>query len=302
MDDLIENIILKNDNILPEFIEALCTQDDFNGEIIPMGIFNRSYKSEIDRYEYIESEHKRYYFTNRTSIYDGLPERLFHQNKISSEGSIVHEDPRDLFIRHRQEETYARDFFYPIDRLLQDLRIQLSRYTFNSVTDNKNNLLCILFDALWDEYEEIVSPHQKLIYMLMITHRAYVLGNATAIQAYLQLFTGEDISVRILSKPSPLKDAITKATYRLGLDFSVGNTYQEMIPFFDVVIGPIQKADTPKFLSGSRMDMAIQFFLRSIMPLESFYSYSFIVRHEPNAFTLSETQTGARLNFTTNLN
>lgn len=297
-DNNLENIVLDNPNLLPEFLEALFEQNEVVAEIIPIGIFNRPSTNEIERYDYIDTLKKRIYYSNRTSIYDGLPKRLFHHTMKPPSGGDVAEDSKEHFKRTREEESQARDFFSPVDRIIQDLKIDISRCTYGNIADGKNNFLCLLFDALWSEYSTVLTQHQKIIYMAMIARRQYILGNVTAISSYLALLTGEIVTVRQEIREVNVSKPLAQHKYRLGLDFALGIGFTQREIGHDFILGPIKSNKMDRFLDGTAMDQAIRFVLSSVMPIESNYTYRFHVKKETNSFKLST----ARIGYNTTIN
>lgn len=297
MGDSIDHMISDNKNVLPEFLEALFGQEDVLAEIVPVGIFNRPSKDEIERYEYIESLNKRIYYTNRTSVYDGLPERIFHQSKKTEGQESATENAKEQFKRTRQEEANARDFFNPFDRLLQDLRIEISRYNYSQISAGKNNFLSELFDILWEEYAEILTVPQKIIFMRLVANRQHILGHMPSITAYLSLFTGEEVSIEDSIKTVQLKTSTEFIKHRLGVDFALGSGFEELSKTYEVRIGPIEINKIELFLQGRNMDRAIRFLLSSVMPLECIYTYVFKVKPAVDRIRMYPDNKGIRLGY-----
>lgn len=286
MNGALQHIEFKNKNLLPEFIDALYDQEGITTEIIPLGLFNRLNKFEIEDYDWVDAINRRYYFSNRPSIYDGLPKHLFHSEYKGSGNSTV-EDANQTFKQTREEERAAREFFYPIDRLLQDVRLFLAKYNCRRLADHKDNYLCLLFDTLWSENKEILTAHQKIIFMTLVAHRPKVMGNLDAIKAYLELFTGENISYLLTTKSIKTYTKNLNRNYRLGINFTLGAEMYENMKSVSFKISPITVSKIDRFLTETNMHKAIRFLLSAVMPIEADYNFDFTVNTDDSSFALN---------------
>ena len=80
----------------------------------------RSEYSHYDLTDYL------YLHVNRRSIYDALPEGIFHKN-LHQSGKVSKEQVLDEIRIHREEEFFARRFFKPFEISLDHLLVMLVR-------------------------------------------------------------------------------------------------------------------------------------------------------------------------------
>ena len=115
-----------NNNVfhLPFKAEAVCASlvesgFDYNDIITNyLGTFKRIFSTDIAYFEVEEEVEKKVkLFINRDSIYDVLPEGLFHQsrgiNAVNSVSEAVAEHKR-----YKEEERETRKFFAPIEQVI----------------------------------------------------------------------------------------------------------------------------------------------------------------------------------------
>lgn len=302
MPENVEYLVSQDADFLPEFLQARVYDPSVyigeQAEIIPLGIFNRGCKSGIDHYYLDEKEGMRYYYSNRASLYDTLPERLFHQS--SGQRKETEDDVHQRFRQRREEEKVARDFFYPMDRMLQDTFLSLGICRHHSLSENR--LLCFLFDTLWEEYAPILNDSQKIIYMTAVAYRQYLQGKVSAIASHLGLFTGEEIKIEEKSAFMQFHGRPeVRGGQRLGINFILDSRFSENVPVCRFIIGPIHPEKSNIFLSGSPMDSSIKLFLDSMMPMESVYSFEYKFITTPGLFRLGHSKAIPRLGYVTTI-
>lgn len=116
---------------------------DFKAEVVASGLKEGGYDAErtlISRrgdmrrgfskdIQEIRSEYSHYDLTdylylhvNRRSIYDALPEGIFHKN-LHQSGKVSKEQVLDEIRIHREEEFFARRFFKPFEISLDHLLV-----------------------------------------------------------------------------------------------------------------------------------------------------------------------------------
>ena len=82
-----------------------------------LGTFKRSFSNDIEAVSARadNTEGRLEISLNRDSLYDRLPEGLFHQPRGKGSGAAVTEMVKE-FRRYREEEKEARKFFQPIEQ------------------------------------------------------------------------------------------------------------------------------------------------------------------------------------------
>ncbi|MBK7098625.1 MAG: hypothetical protein IPH58_10065 [Sphingobacteriales bacterium] len=106
------------------------------------GAFRKSYGGDIEKISI--ADYKDQYnidiALNRDSIYDKLPEGLFHQTKGGRYVKTV-KDAVDEHKMFREEERYARRFFAPIEQMIFRYRIYTEQAEREALYDLQNGTI-----------------------------------------------------------------------------------------------------------------------------------------------------------------
>lgn len=262
--------------------------------LIRKGAMRRGFAKDIEHIEFQFSEHDlRDYlniYINRESIYDILPEGLFHQ-PINKSKSKQKDDILDEIKHHRQEEFFARKFFQlfevEVDRALTD--IYLWELGFYRRMSNKN--FTNIFLAHWPILKYFNSRQSILfIYILSILHK--VRNQHSEVEDIISIIL--DVPVKISSTKILHKD-VDQDSYKsqigiasLGVNFVLGDLFDDGIDDLKVTIGPISAKKMNYFMPPNKGGFILDKLCDLLLTADAFIVKDFKISPEDSVFILSD--------------
>ncbi|HEX8549650.1 MAG TPA: type VI secretion system baseplate subunit TssG [Cytophagaceae bacterium] len=271
--------------------------------ILHGGQHKRSYRRDLDE-AYIEvnknNQNHLVFKLNRDSIYDSLPESLFHHIAMPQQGSTV-KNMVGSYRKRKEEEKQARAFFAPIENefFFQRAFIELMEQEFLEGL-NKNN-----FDDYFLNFFNIPSglPADFVKkFAVLLPYCDKIIGNLSITFKSLELILGENVKFEI--KDSVIEDidnACRLSESILGVDLILGTSFFPDESSLTVTIGPIKKENLNDFLEDSPGSKFIQTFYDFFLPASLDIETIFEVRDDALSFTLGSHEENSRLGFTTQL-
>lgn len=236
-------------HLIPEDISAETLLRFFPGEyqLAFGGTHNRGAYFDMSGFE--THDEKVTLFVARSSLYNALPEYMFHP--IDRFDNIPEKDKverfREEIEKQELEKERARKFFAPFDELLLNLRADVQEMVEKHTTGNK-----VLIDIICDR----LTPQQKsnkLIKQVMpfIPHCKIIRGNRLLLTLMLRkILMKEGLVVEICEAPILNTDA--EPSYSDGLngdlgDSYLGNAYMEDIVTYKITYWPEEESQDDFF-------------------------------------------------------
>jgi len=245
-------------------------------EIIPNGADKRAFSKDIASSERYYSERRRQnrirISTNRESLYDMLPEGLFHRPPTGSAGMDEESMIKDIKDR-REEEKHARLFFTPFDAEINHVRMMTELY--ENKLDKKTTYadLSQIFEFGWDEFN-LLNKEQSIIWMHLLPEIQQKRNDIDFVSKVLTaLFNLPILLVNTTANVSPVKIAndmqMQLGGSALGIDTIIGDSFIPDNEAYHINIGPTTPQELIKFIPGQPnraiLDMAISY----LMPLDA---------------------------------
>lgn len=239
---------------------------------------------------------------NRDSIYDTLPEGLFHQpsadKRSISVSSMVEE-----YHRQRREEEETRQFFAPFENelFLQKTFIESEEFQqLFKIQQSQLDLSVLKKIGINPDLPRTFTS--KLLRIIPYVH--HITGNITQTEQLFSLLLDDPATLEIdsfseaeTSKHQPLLGQTT-----LGSDLIAGN---QMVPdhnLFRLTVGPLSREKLPLYKGRGWKRSAIQTLINLTIPIEWDITIRIeIQREEARSFILNDGETDARLGYTTSL-
>jgi hypothetical protein len=258
--DLIERNVIEADRI----------------EIIPVGPDKRAFAKDIENAHVYYSEKRRHdrirINTNRESLYDMLPEGLFHRPPTGSAGMDEESMIKDIRDR-REEEKQARLFFTPFDAEINHVRIMTELYENKLDKKTTYSDLSQIFEFGWDEFN-LLNKEQSIIWMHLLPEIQQKRNDIDFVSKVLTaLFNLPIAIVDATASVTPIKIAdelqMQLGSGALGIDTIIGNSFMPEHESFNINIGPTSPQELVNFIPGQKnraiLDMAISY----LMPVDT---------------------------------
>lgn len=239
--------------------------------------------STYDMLEYL------YIYTNRESIYDSLPEGIFHQpssprNQRTKEGII-----REIR-EHRDEEYFARRFFQPfemvIDQLLVDAQIYERRYDKAHLYDDLTNI----FKEQWAILKHC-SVSQALLFIKVIPILAEVSKDYELMGRVLGLILNCPVTVsegHFSKRWLETEERIKLGSWELGINSVLGYGVENESQELEVVVGPVSLSQMEQFEAGKKNDLILKELIDMVIPFDRDVSVRYEVKKSQVSFRLSD--------------
>lgn len=256
--------------------------------------FQRNWTKDI---EDVEIEYSQSLFrdriivrTNRTGLYDILPENIFHKS-TARKFNRDKEDVIEEIKRQRREEFYARKFFQLFESVIDDASIQA--YLYETKFDKKisNSNFTNVFIAYWPILE-LLDRAQGIIFLHTIPHLHKIRTQLKEIAQAMSLILNVNVEIEQLNQSQKIPNSnITEGigNFRLGVDWIVGESFNDGEVDLKLKIGPIPVNDMMDYLEQSSkgyiiVDYLCNLFISGNIHIEK----EFIVSSEDANFYLSD--------------
>jgi hypothetical protein len=278
-----------------EFVAASLIENGYDPSRIILtreGAGKRGYAKDIEEISLLCSEHDLLDYlhikTNREGIYDILPEGLFHQT-INRKINKDKEEIVDEIKIHREEEFFARKFFrlfeIEMDHVLTD--ITLLEIAFDKRMSYSNYVNA--FIPFWPVIELLERKQAVLfLHIVPILHR--IRDSYAAIEASLSLILDVPVHLEpIILEKKDSNDVFESklGDCRLGIDFILGNTFNDGLYDMKIWIGPMPALKMKQFLEGEIADRILNELCRLFIPSNVFIVKEYILDPEDSVFILS---------------
>ncbi|MEP7170337.1 MAG: type VI secretion system baseplate subunit TssG [Bacteroidota bacterium] len=259
--------------------------------IHPVGLFQRRFHKDILKAEVIEFKNRQQAVlvnTSRESIYDMLPQVLFHNPPVKN--SKVFKSVQEMIADYKRrviEEKEARKFFmlYEIEFYRQRVANSMQERNLSeavSYSMDDNELL-----AYWN-LPKIFDNRQKgiLFYLFPVFHQ--IRGALNYMQEVYRLVLNQEITIaksdaiqRLNYDDSPF----TLGSMVLSSNSIIGKSYDYYYPLITVKIEPLSKDQIYEYLPGGRNVRILEKLNEYFMPI--FCEAEVIIETEKNKWILS---------------
>ena len=268
---------LKAEVIIAEIQEnSEISAEDF--VIANKSTFSRPYRRDIISVDNLLNDNMLTLNLSRNSLYDTLPEGLFHSPQSSNSGSSFSAYRKAV----KEEEQEARAFFAPIENefFLQRLRIESNERELLDDFYNLNDNFLIEF---WNIDTKI--PEDYILKLIKLLPHSYkIAGDFELTRLSLEKILNEKVSFkkkRENKKGIPGGKKGGKQGFQLGVDSVLLSDEKEVLgPILEVTIGPISEIKINNYLKKDGVLKFINTFYDYFVPMEIEVITKFIVNNE----------------------
>ncbi len=236
------------------------------------GQFARTYRREILNYEIIDfkSDNLPYLRFNvaKDSIYDTLPEGIFHYPKSNKIGKEVMEMTKD-YRKQKKEEDNARKFFMPFEN-----EFWISAINRDVVENELLHSLSTVkpfdfFYEFWKLDKDIPTIFvAKLIKLLPYVYQ--IVGDLNLTAQCLSYILEEEVEYREVGykELSESEQNSLLGETNLGLNMILGSSYMDYSLYVEFKIGAIKNGNSRAYFYNGQIKKFIDLFYEYFLPLE----------------------------------
>jgi type VI secretion system protein ImpH len=240
--------------------------------ILFLGAMTRSFRKDVDSVseELSDYDHKEYFLVKspRESIYDMLPQGLFHHPTAHKSAKTEKEIILTMKQR-RKEEQKARRFFLPFEATINHLRMQMALYENRLDKRSHYDELVNIFSEAWEIFEYL-DARQANIFLHLIPIIHDIRDDHPAVGAVLEmiLMVPVEISLRSELPLHPAEPTISRLGENgLGVNLTTGNAvYEDGTDEILVSIGPVQNEALPAFMTGGKNQRILELLCDYLLP------------------------------------
>ncbi|HCE58207.1 MAG TPA: hypothetical protein DER09_10360 [Prolixibacteraceae bacterium] len=209
---------------------------------------------------------------NRTGLYDGLPEAVFHAFGADNNSS-GEEMARDS-VRLKSEEKQARLLFKPFENeifLKGTQVVTQENQTLNSVY---LNFLNRLIPELWKTNPEIPKDLTSKLEMFL-PHATKITGNIELMAQCLEFILNEKVVIQYsTAEPQRIEETVEKSGFslgagQLGKNMVLGTKIYGFVGRYIFRIGPLENHSPEYFFKNGPADSLLKSFCSYFTPFET---------------------------------
>ena len=292
--------------IVPENVPQDINAEVFLG-FFPQGTFRVKFCGLHKRNAYndileIEKEQEKFLLhLGRNSLYNSLPEFLFHS--IDRFDNIPEKEKKQRFseeyAKQEKEKEQAYKFFSPIDTLLFQLRLEV-RERLNKYVESNTVIQDILLDKLTAEQRENRFIKRTTPY---ISSCKTIRGNRTLITLLLRnVLAEEGLKINVKSKQTEFTDEEPRYGNSEGCeigDVYVGNTYSESVITYSISYWSDEDCNEDFLPLVNDLEVFRQFVQDYFISVDSILVFD--VSKDTSPLRISDTTLYNYLNYNTNI-
>lgn len=226
---------------------------------------------------------------SRDSIYDTLPEKIFHHTKNEKQNKGVQTMLQE-YKERKQQEKAARTFFSPLENEFFKLGVEIESFEQTNFRELIANEISSLFYELWDVSKDFpIFLISKFIRLLPYSYK--IVGNIPLTVKILSELLEEDIHIKEKEFATYTDEAqgfcLGEDVY-LGVDMIIGTDYEDYTKHLILEIGPLKHSPLTDYIQGGNKEKFITMFCEHFFPLEVEVHHSILLSEEKSQFELKE--------------
>ena len=306
-----------------ERMTANTLETDFKAEVVASGLKERGYDPErtliirqgdsrrgFSKDIYcIHTEYSQYDLTdylhlyvNRKSIYDELPEGIFHRNIYYKDKHSKSEVLDEIRI-HREEEYFVRRFFKPFEIVIDQMLVNFQHKERRFDKMNIHADYIGIFAGTWPVLN-LLPLKQAVMFIKMLPFLETITNSLDKISQIMSILLDVPVNVKRGSKSHTVVDEELipgLGECMLGETMILGNSFDDGYFRILVEIGPISAKRVEFFIEGSRGQNILKILNGMLLPADKEIEIRYIIEQDDAIFRLSDEENVSYLGINTYL-
>lgn len=306
-----------------ERMTANTLETDFKAEVVASGLKERGYDPErtlIIRQgdsrrgfskdiDCIHTEYSQYDLTdylhlyvNRKSIYDELPEGIFHRNIYYKDKHSKSEVLDEIRI-HREEEYFVRRFFKPFEIVIDQILVNFQHKERRFDKMNVHEDYIGIFSETWPVLN-LLPLKQAVMFIKMLPFLETITNSLDKISQIMSILLDVPVNVKRGNKSHTVVDEELipgLGECMLGETMILGNSFDDGYFRILVEIGPISAKRVEFFIEGSRGQNILKILNGMLLPADKEIEIRYIIEQDDAIFRLSDEENVSYLGINTYL-
>lgn len=306
--NIVQNIYndIRAEVVIADLVENGFSADDIIAS--SKGIFKRRYARDIESTISTELHNGKNLLEvtlNRDSIYDSLPEGLFHEAGNKSDANPKNTSQGSK--RAKQEEKAARDFFLPFENEIFRQNVQIELEERQLLTHFSEKLFDDIYPEIWHIHKQL--PRKYIHRLALLLHFAHkIAGHKGLMAKCLETILEEKVEIEIKSNLSISKETIDTTENesncllgesKLGVDFVCGDNFADNGKTLEFKIGPLKNTKVPDYLADGPLNKFLNCFYGYFVPIDFDVKSNVYIDKTEQGFELNEAHSGLVLGYET---
>ena len=242
----------------------------------------RSEYSHYDLTDYL------YLHVNRRSIYDALPEGIFHKN-LHQSGKVSKEQVLDEIRIHREEEFFARRFFKPFEISLDHLLVAFQNKERRIDEMNVHADFVSIFSGQWPVLK-LLPLHLAVMLVHLLPYLEQITASLAKTGECMSILTGgacppeERRQMRDRGASPVLSPRLGRCL--LGDTMVAGNRFADGTYRLLLEIGPLSARKMETFFPGAANNRILNALMELFLPSDKEVQVRYIIQQEDARFRL----------------
>lgn len=266
-------------------------------EIVRDGIARRGISKDIasvaPRYSVEELMNYIQINVNREGLYDMLPEGLFHKPTFKRSYKDIETDVEkavDEIKIHREQEFFARKFFHLFELMADQTLIDAYLYETKYDKKMKHKEYIRLFVQYWPVLN-LLEQKQAIFFLHIIPIIHTIRKDHESIAEALSFILELPVKISYIKMPAKQSESRFESRLghnRLGVDFVLGNSFDDGVFDLKITLGPLSANRMRDFLETAKGTVILDELCKLFFPSNLFVTKDYIIDPEDSAFILSD--------------
>lgn len=274
--------------------------------IIRQGDSKRGFSKDIDNIHTEYSQHDLtdylHIYVNRKSIYDELPEGLFHQNLYYKDKHSKEEVLDEIRI-HREEEYFVRRFFKPFEIVIDQMLVNFQHKERRFDKMNIHADFTRIFSKRWPILD-LLPLKQAVMFIKMLPFLETITNSLDKISQIMSILLDVPVTVRRGSKSYTVVDEEMipgLGECLLGETMVLGNSFDDGYFRILVEIGPISAKRMEFLVEGGKGKIILNILNDMMLPADKETEIRYIIEQDDSIFRLGDEENVSYLGINTYL-
>lgn len=270
-----------------------------------VGINDRPYLKDIKKIytTYYGLDHETVIMeTYRESIYDYLPEGLFHPPSLGAASKRGVESVVKEIRKQKEAEENARNFFQPFEQEFFYTEVSaLLKETEFDIADRSDTLITV-FKEIWPLLAKVDAETAKIFfYILPFLHE--VRGNRRWTERFLTAFLNMPVVIDFVPNSIHSQDDESESTVlgstKLGITFIPNGKHTDGGRNWEITVGPVPYARIHQFVEGTDFRRLLESIYDYLIPVSVKIEERFVTEKKDSSFVINAVGNTNRLGYST---
>lgn len=228
--------------------------------------------------------------TYRESIYDYLPEAVFHPPSLGFNGRNIDNVVKEIR-KQKQVEQSARNFFQPFELEIFYAEVNALLKESEIFDANHYSPLLNIISELWPILKKLDrSSAETFVHILPFLYS--IKGDKGWIERFLTYFLGTDVQISFVpnSVDTHQDESVSfqLGSGKLGVTTILSGDHQDGNLNWEIAIGAIDYGEIEKYVDGHPFRKLLQEIYDIFMPVNVLVSEKFVVENREESFTIGK--------------